>query len=92
MTSRMVSFCNSNDTFCDSGSSLQVHLSYVQDNGTAALDFVVGKAKAGAAAVTTRSPSASGAVTAGAAGPVAAEALSMVLGLLGVGLGFALAA
>lgn len=85
----MVSFCNSNDTFCDSGSSIQVHLSYVQDNGTAALDFVVGKAKAGAApAVAARSMS----MSASAAGRVGAEAFSMVLGLLGVGLGFALVA
>jgi acetylxylan esterase len=34
------SYCNANDTFCDSGSSLQVHLSYVQVFGTQAAQFV----------------------------------------------------
>lgn len=44
----MVSYCNANDTFCDSGNSIQVHLSYVQNNGTAALDFIVAQARSNA--------------------------------------------
>ncbi|KAF3764319.1 family 5 carbohydrate esterase, partial [Cryphonectria parasitica EP155] len=45
---RMVSYCNANDTYCDSGSSLDVHLSYVQDNGTSAVNFIVDQINAGA--------------------------------------------
>lgn len=45
----MISYCNANDTFCDSGSSIQVHISYVQDNGTNAADFVVKQVKGGLA-------------------------------------------
>jgi acetylxylan esterase len=37
------SYCNANDTFCDSGSSLQVHLSYVQVFGTQAAQFITSK-------------------------------------------------
>jgi acetylxylan esterase len=37
------SFCNDNDEFCDSGTSLQVHESYVQVFGTQAAQFIVGK-------------------------------------------------
>lgn len=44
----MVSYCNSNDTFCDSGNSIAVHLSYVQNNGTAAMNFIVSQAKSDA--------------------------------------------
>ncbi|KAJ4397855.1 hypothetical protein N0V93_002092 [Gnomoniopsis smithogilvyi] len=45
---RMVSYCNANDTFCDSGSSIQVHLSYVQNNGTAAMNFILSQANSNA--------------------------------------------
>lgn len=44
----MVSYCNSNDTFCDSGDSIAVHLSYVQNNGTAAMNFIMSQAKSDA--------------------------------------------
>ena len=37
------SYCNENDEFCDSGTSLQVHESYVQVFGTQAAQFIVGK-------------------------------------------------
>ena len=37
------SYCNANDEFCDSGNSLQVHLSYVQVFGTQAAQFVTSK-------------------------------------------------
>ncbi|PQE31327.1 hypothetical protein CJF32_00001907 [Rutstroemia sp. NJR-2017a WRK4] len=38
-----VSFCDDNDEFCDSGNSLQVHLSYVTKYGTQAAKFVTDK-------------------------------------------------
>lgn len=34
-------YCNSGDTFCDSGNSIATHLAYVQTNGAAASAFVV---------------------------------------------------
>ncbi|KAF8857686.1 cutinase [Acephala macrosclerotiorum] len=37
------SYCNANDKFCDSGNSIQVHISYVQVFGTQAAQFIVGK-------------------------------------------------
>jgi acetylxylan esterase len=37
----MASFCNSGDTFCDSGNSLAVHLAYIQSNGADATNFIV---------------------------------------------------
>jgi hypothetical protein len=37
------SYCNANDTFCDSGSSIPVHLSYVKVYGTQAAKFIVDK-------------------------------------------------
>lgn len=40
------SYCDTGDTYCDSGSSTAVHLSYVQNYGTAAADYVVSKATA----------------------------------------------
>lgn len=40
------SYCNANDTFCDSGSSIAVHISYVQVFGTQAAKFIVEKATA----------------------------------------------
>lgn len=68
----MVSFCNANDTFCDSGQNLTVHLSYVQDNGTAAVNFITEKVKAGSGSSnssgsTSGSGSGSGTVTTNAA-------------------------
>ncbi|KAE9379787.1 carbohydrate esterase family 5 protein [Stipitochalara longipes BDJ] len=45
------SYCNSNDTFCDSGSSIPVHLSYVQVYGAQAAKFI--EEKVGASNVTT---------------------------------------
>ncbi|KAK3937517.1 acetyl xylanesterase [Diplogelasinospora grovesii] len=45
VASRMASFCNSGDAFCDSGLSIAVHLSYVQTDGANATAFVVAKAK-----------------------------------------------
>jgi acetylxylan esterase len=37
------SFCDDNDTFCDSGNSLAVHIGYIQTAGTQASDFIIGK-------------------------------------------------
>lgn len=48
LAGRIVSYCNANDTFCDSGSSIQVHISYVQNNGTSAVNFIVKQAQSGA--------------------------------------------
>ena len=41
-TSIMKSYCNFNDTFCDSGSSLKVHESYIYVYGDAATQWIVG--------------------------------------------------
>ncbi len=45
----MVSFCNSGDTFCDSGFSLATHLGYVQSDGDRAVEFAVQMAQAAVA-------------------------------------------
>lgn len=37
------SYCNADDKFCDSGNSIQVHISYVQVFGTQAAQFIAGK-------------------------------------------------
>jgi acetylxylan esterase len=37
------SFCNDNDKFCDSGTSLKVHISYVLAFGTQAAQFITGQ-------------------------------------------------
>lgn len=44
----MKSFCNDNDEFCDSGTSLQVHLSYVQAFGTEAAQFITSQVQGNA--------------------------------------------
>ncbi|POS68808.1 cutinase [Diaporthe helianthi] len=68
VASRMVSFCNSGDTFCDSGTNLTVHLSYVQDNGTSAINFITQKVKEGSGSSNSLgSTSATGIVTTNAA-------------------------
>jgi hypothetical protein len=41
--SRIAAWCDANDQFCDSGNSLQVHLSYLNRYQTAAQNFVIGK-------------------------------------------------
>jgi hypothetical protein len=41
--SRISAWCDSNDEFCDSGNSLQVHLTYLNRYQTAAQNFVIGK-------------------------------------------------
>jgi hypothetical protein len=41
--SRIQAYCDSNDEFCDSGLSLQVHLTYLNRYQTAATNFVLGK-------------------------------------------------
>ncbi|KAM0155335.1 hypothetical protein ACHAPG_006009 [Botrytis cinerea] len=42
-TEKTVSYCDNQDEFCDSGNSLQVHLSYVTTYGTAAAKFITDK-------------------------------------------------
>ncbi|GKT42945.1 acetylxylan esterase 2 [Colletotrichum spaethianum] len=46
VASKMVSFCNTGDPYCDSGRNLQVHLRYVQSDGDAATQFVMSQVKA----------------------------------------------
>jgi hypothetical protein len=41
--SRIQAYCDSNDEFCDSGNSLQVHLTYLNRYQTQAENFVLGK-------------------------------------------------
>jgi len=41
--SRIAAWCDSNDTFCDSGNSTNVHLTYLNRYQTAAQNFVLGK-------------------------------------------------
>jgi acetylxylan esterase len=40
---KIQSFCDSNDTFCDSGFSVNVHLTYLNRDQNAAASFVLGK-------------------------------------------------
>jgi acetylxylan esterase len=42
-TSKILAFCDNNDTFCDSGNSTQVHLTYLNRDQNAAASFVLGK-------------------------------------------------
>lgn len=41
--SKIQAYCDSNDEFCDSGTSLQVHLTYLNRDQNAAASFVLGK-------------------------------------------------
>jgi acetylxylan esterase len=41
--SRIAAWCDANDTFCDSGNSLNVHLTYLNRYQNAAASFVLGK-------------------------------------------------
>jgi len=43
MASKISSWCDTNDTFCDSDNSVQVHLSYLNRYQNAAANFVLGK-------------------------------------------------
>ena len=43
--SRMISFCDSGDTFCDKGNSTAVHGSYLQKYSTQAAEFVEAQVK-----------------------------------------------
>ncbi|KAH8844084.1 hypothetical protein MCOR27_008559 [Pyricularia oryzae] len=46
MISRMVSYCDEDDLFCDSGKSLDIHVTYVQRYGAAAAKFILDQAAA----------------------------------------------
>ena len=41
--SRIAAWCDANDTFCDNGNSLNVHLTYLNRYQTTATNFVLGK-------------------------------------------------
>jgi hypothetical protein len=43
MASKIHAWCDSNDTFCDSGNSVNVHLTYLNRYQNAASSFVLGK-------------------------------------------------
>lgn len=94
MKSRIASYCNANDTFCDSGSSLPVHLSYVQNNGTSAVNFIVQKVKSGSSSSTSSNSSSSrggGTVTTNAATSDlhwGGRVFTVGLGVVSLGLGF----
>lgn len=49
----MQSYCDTGDKFCDSGSSLQVHLDEIKNHGPAAASFIVSKFKGSASAGTS---------------------------------------
>ncbi|CAN8101533.1 unnamed protein product [Discula destructiva] len=84
---RMVSYCNAGDTFCDSGNNLTVHLSYVEDNGTAAMEFIVTQAKSNAGG--SAGGSGQGNLTVSGSAAVAIARWGMALAaVMGVGLGF----
>lgn len=85
----MVSYCNSNDTFCDSGDSIAVHLSYVQDNGTAAMNFVVSQAKSDAGGASGGNGNGNPTVTTSGAGVIRALGNGMIA-LVALGLGLLL--
>ncbi|KAF7936633.1 uncharacterized protein EAE97_007999 [Botrytis byssoidea] len=63
-TEKTVSYCDSQDEFCDSGNSLQVHLSYVTTYGTAAAKFITdkmsGETTTSSTSTSTSSPSTNG--------------------------------
>ncbi|KAH0421261.1 acetyl xylanesterase [Colletotrichum camelliae] len=50
VASKMTSFCDTGDPFCDSGANLQVHLGYVTRNGDDAVKFIVDKVNGAGAA------------------------------------------
>ncbi|MCJ1447755.1 MAG: hypothetical protein MMC23_008266 [Stictis urceolatum] len=68
LAGRLRSYCDANDTYCDSGKSLAVHLSYVQVYGKEAVKFVVEKFNAaGGNGSSNGSAQATGTATAGGA-------------------------
>ncbi|KAF7863205.1 hypothetical protein EAF04_007288 [Stromatinia cepivora] len=66
---KTVSYCDSRDTFCDSGMSVQVHLSYVKTYGTAAAKFITDKVSGQSTTSTSTGTSTSNNKTAKAASP-----------------------
>ncbi|TLD33078.1 hypothetical protein PspLS_01125 [Pyricularia sp. CBS 133598] len=58
MISRMVSYCDEDDLFCDSGKSLDIHVTYVQRYGQAAVKFILDRANAPAAPAPPPAPAA----------------------------------
>ncbi|KAF7929157.1 hypothetical protein EAE99_004901 [Botrytis elliptica] len=69
---KTVSYCDDQDEFCDSGNSLQVHLSYVTTYGTAAAKFITDKMSG----ETTSSTSTSSSSTNGTANAQSAQSLT----------------
>ncbi|QSZ33587.1 hypothetical protein DSL72_005155 [Monilinia vaccinii-corymbosi] len=50
---KMISYCDTGDTFCDSGASVAVHMSYVTKYGTAAAKFITDKVSGSSTSTST---------------------------------------
>ena len=54
------SYCDSNDTFCDSGSSIPVHVGYVKEYGNQAANYIIGRLNGSIAATAMNATGSSG--------------------------------
>ncbi|KAB8360876.1 hypothetical protein FH972_024610 [Carpinus fangiana] len=61
LVDKTISYCDANDTFCDKGSSIAVHIGYIGEYGTQAAEFVV--SKAGGSGSNSSSPSGTSSAT-----------------------------
>ncbi|KAK6606554.1 acetyl xylanesterase [Botrytis cinerea] len=82
-TEKTVSYCDNQDEFCDSGNSLQVHLSYVTTYGTAAAKFITDK-MAGETSSSASTNGTANAITASAAKSAQSLARAATMGTNGV--------
>ncbi|KAA8571915.1 hypothetical protein EYC84_001864 [Monilinia fructicola] len=78
---KTVSYCDTGDTFCDSGMSTAVHLGYVTKYGTAAAKFITDKVSGSSTSTSTSNGTASSGGTSGAAASGAASGASSLGGL-----------
>lgn len=86
--SRIASFCNANDTFCDSGSSIPVHLSYVQNNGTSAVNFIMQKVRADMSSGKSNGTVSTNAAVSAFKSYGSSSVFTSGLGMVSLGLGF----
>jgi acetylxylan esterase len=78
-SNRLRSYCDAGDTYCASGNSSLIHISYVIKYGSEAVDFIVGLSKAalaGSGSGSSSSASASATATASASGTASTSAMS----------------
>lgn len=87
LVDKTVSYCDANDTYCDSGTSLGVHVGYIGEYGSQATDFVVQKFMAANSSNATTSssggsgsPSATASQSAASSTHSSASAMSLVSG------------